>query len=53
MSIEPGELMPGPATPEGRRIRIAEIIFPSVGDPVLLPGADQLRAIVEGESPGT
>ena len=28
-------------------------VFPSVGDPVLLPGADQLRAIVEGESAGT
>ncbi len=24
-------------------------VFPSVGDPVLLPGGDQLRAIVEGE----
>lgn len=24
-------------------------VFPSVGDPVLLPGASQLRAIVEGE----
>jgi len=28
-------------------------VFPSVGDPVLLPTADQLRAIVEGESAGT
>ena len=25
-------------------------VFPSVGDPVLLPGAEQLRAIVEGEA---
>ena len=25
-------------------------VFPSVGDPVLLPGIDQLRAIVEGEA---
>lgn len=25
-------------------------VFPSVGDPVLLPGRDQLRAIVEGEN---
>ncbi len=28
-------------------------VFPSVGDPVLLPSAGQLRAIVEGESGGT
>lgn len=28
-------------------------VFPSVGDPVLLPTNDQLRAIVEGESAGT
>jgi len=28
-------------------------VFPSVGDPVLLPTTDQLRAIVEGESAGT
>ncbi|NIA09616.1 MAG: DUF87 domain-containing protein [Nitrospiraceae bacterium] len=28
-------------------------VFPSVGDPVLLPTNDQLRAIVEGESVGT
>src|SRR5690606_922694 len=28
-------------------------VFPSVGDPVLLPTNDQLRAIVEGESDGT
>ena len=25
-------------------------VFPTVGDPVLLPGGDQLRAIVEGEN---
>ena len=25
-------------------------VFPSVGDPVLLPGAEQLSAIVEGRS---
>jgi len=28
-------------------------VFPSVGDPVLLPTTDQLQAIVEGESTGT
>lgn len=28
-------------------------VFPSVGDPVVLPTNDQLRAIVEGESAGT
>ena len=31
------------------RVQRGVDVFPSVGDPVLLPGADQLRAIVEGE----
>ena len=32
------------------RVQRGVDVFPSVGDPVLLPGVDQLRAIVEGES---
>ena len=31
------------------RVQRGVDVFPSVGDPVLLPGVDQLRAIVEGE----
>ena len=31
------------------RVQRGVDVFPSVGDPVLLPGTDQLRAIVEGE----
>ena len=31
------------------RVRRGIDVFPSVGEPVLLPSADQLRAIVEGE----
>ena len=31
------------------RVQRGVDVFPSVGDPVLLPGADQLKAIVEGE----
>lgn len=32
------------------RVQRGVDVFPSVGDPVLLPGIDQLRAIVEGEA---
>ena len=32
------------------RVQRGVDVFPSVGDPVLLPGVDQLRAVVEGES---
>ena len=32
------------------RVQRGVDVFPSVGDPVLLPGVDQLRAIVEGEA---
>jgi DNA helicase HerA-like ATPase len=35
------------------KVRRGVDVFPSVGDPVLLPGSDQLQAIVEGESGGT
>ena len=35
------------------KVRRGVDVFPSVGDPVHLPGADQLRAIVEGEDKAT
>ena len=35
------------------RVQRGVDVFPSVGDPVLLPGIDQLRAIVEGEAETT
>lgn len=37
----------------GFELRRGVDVFPSVGDPVLLPTEDQLRAIVEGEGAGT
>lgn len=35
------------------KVRRGVDVFPSVGDPVHLPDADQLRALVEGEDRGT
>ena len=52
MSLTPiGTLKARPASEAlSFRIQRGVDVFPSVGDPVLLPGIDQLHAIVEGES---
>ncbi len=51
MSLTPiGTLRARPVGDElSFRVQRGVDVFPSVGDPVLLPGVDQLRAIVEGE----
>lgn len=48
-----GTLVRGPVSRNGEpevEVRRGVDVFPSVGDPVALPDAQQLRAIVEGES---
>ena len=55
MSLTPIGTLRALPTPEGLSfgVRRGVDMFPSVGDQVLLPGMEQLRAIVEGEDDAT
>lgn len=54
MSVTPlGTLGSHSATELELEVHRGVDVFPSVGDPVVLPTADQLRAIVQGQASGT